>query len=79
MNILVTGAAGYIGSVVTEVLCDHGHEVTAWDSLINGHRDAIDGRARFECVDLLDAAKVPCRSEGIVSGCRCAPGCGSPG
>jgi UDP-glucose 4-epimerase len=58
MNILVTGAAGYIGSVVTEVLCDHGHEVTAWDSLINGHRGAIDGRAKFECVDLLDAAKV---------------------
>ncbi|MFH1026456.1 MAG: NAD-dependent epimerase/dehydratase family protein, partial [Pseudomonadota bacterium] len=58
MNILVTGAAGYIGSVVTEVLCDHGHEVTAWDNLINGHRDAIDRRARFECVDLLDAAKV---------------------
>ena len=58
MNILVTGAAGYIGSVVTEVLCDHGHEVTAWDSLINGHRDAIDGRARFECIDLLDATKV---------------------
>ena len=58
MNILVTGAAGFIGSVVTEVLCDHGHEVTAWDNLINGHRDAIDGRARFECIDLLDAAKV---------------------
>lgn len=58
MNILVTGAAGYIGSVVTEVLCDHGHAVTAWDNLINGHRDAVDVRARFECVDLLDAAKV---------------------
>jgi UDP-glucose 4-epimerase len=58
MNILVTGAAGYIGSVVTEVLCNHRHDVTVWDSLINGHRDAIDGRARFECVDLLDAGKV---------------------
>jgi UDP-glucose 4-epimerase len=58
MNILVTGAAGYIGSVVTEVLCNHRHDVTVWDSLMNGHRDAIDGRARFECVDLLDAEKV---------------------
>jgi UDP-glucose 4-epimerase len=58
MNILVTGAAGFIGSVVTEALCDRGHEVTAWDNLINGHREAIDGRARFECIDLLDAAKV---------------------
>lgn len=58
MHILVTGAAGFIGSVVTEVLCDNGHEVTAWDSLINGHREAIDSRARFECIDLLEAAKV---------------------
>jgi UDP-glucose 4-epimerase len=58
MNILVTGAAGFIGSIVTEALCEHGHEVTAWDSLINGHRDAVDGRARFDCVDLLDMSKV---------------------
>lgn len=58
MNILVTGAAGFIGSIVTEALCEHGHEVTAWDSLINGHRDAVDGRARFECIDLLDMSKV---------------------
>jgi UDP-glucose 4-epimerase len=58
MNVLVTGAAGFIGSVVTEVLCNHGHEVTAWDSLVNGHRQAVDIRARFECVDLLDAVKV---------------------
>ena len=38
MRILVTGAAGFIGSVVTEVLCDHGHAVIAWDNLRNGHR-----------------------------------------
>jgi UDP-glucose 4-epimerase len=66
MNILVTGAAGFIGSVVTEVLCNHGHKVTAWDSLINGHRDSIDRRAHFESVDLLDAAKV---SSGLKALC----------
>jgi UDP-glucose 4-epimerase len=58
MRILVTGAAGFIGSVVTEVLCDHGHAVTAWDNLRNGHRSAIDPRADFEHIDLSDAVKV---------------------
>ena len=58
MRILVTGAAGFIGSVVTEVLCDHGHTVIAWDNLRNGHRMAIDSRADFEQIDLLDAVKV---------------------
>lgn len=61
MKILVTGAAGFIGSVVTEVLCDHGHAVTAWDNLSNGHVSAIDPRAAFEQIDLLDAAKVGAR------------------
>lgn len=58
MILLVTGAAGFIGSVVTEILCDHGHSVTAWDSLRNGHREAIDTRAGFEQIDLSDAVKV---------------------
>lgn len=56
--IVVTGAAGYIGSVVTELLCDAGHRVVAWDNLGNGHREAVDGRARFERVDLTDREAV---------------------
>lgn len=47
MNILVTGGAGYIGSVTVKVLLDAGHEVTVLDNLSHGHRDAIDSRARF--------------------------------
>lgn len=58
MIILVTGAAGFIGSVVTEILCDHGHAVTAWDNLRNGHLSAIDKRADFEQIDLLDVTTV---------------------
>jgi UDP-glucose 4-epimerase len=58
MRVVVTGAAGYVGSVVAELLCDRGHEVVVWDSLINGHRAAVDARARFEPVDLRDAAAV---------------------
>jgi UDP-glucose 4-epimerase len=56
--VVVTGAAGYIGSVVTELLCDAGHDVAAWDNLGNGHRAAVDPRARFAQLDLLDREAV---------------------
>lgn len=58
VKIIVTGAAGFIGSVVTEVLCDRGYDVVAWDNLANGHIMAVDGRARFECIDLCNGAGV---------------------
>ena len=45
MRILVTGGAGYIGSVTTRMLLDAGHEVTVLDSLERGHREAVDERA----------------------------------
>jgi UDP-glucose 4-epimerase len=54
MKILVTGAAGYIGSVVTERLVEHGHTVVALDNLRHGHRDAVNPAARFIQGDLLD-------------------------
>ena len=45
MKILVTGGAGYIGSVATEQLTDRGHTVVVYDSLVKGHRPAVDPRA----------------------------------
>ncbi|MDO8847927.1 MAG: UDP-glucose 4-epimerase GalE [Coriobacteriia bacterium] len=45
MRILVTGGAGYIGSITTRVLCDAGHEVVVLDTLERGHRGAVDQRA----------------------------------
>ena len=47
MKVLVTGGAGYIGSVCTEELLNAGHEVTVYDNLTEGHRSAVDSRARF--------------------------------
>ena len=54
MRILVTGAAGYIGSVCTEVLIGRGHSVVAVDDLSEGHQEALDRRAAFCRVDLHD-------------------------
>ncbi len=52
MNILVTGAAGYIGSICAEVLVSRGMSVIALDSLLEGHRAAIPPSAIFCQVDL---------------------------
>ena len=52
MNILVTGAAGYIGSVCAEVLLSRGMNVVALDSLLEGHRAAVPPGAVFCHVDL---------------------------
>jgi UDP-glucose 4-epimerase len=56
MKVLVTGGAGYIGSVVTEELLRDGHEVVVYDSLYKGHREAVVDGAAFVHADLADAA-----------------------
>src|SRR6266487_4018802 len=47
MNVFVTGGAGYIGSICVEELLNAGHAVTVYDNLSEGHRSAVDARARF--------------------------------
>jgi UDP-glucose 4-epimerase len=54
MNVLVTGGAGYIGSVAAQALLDAGHRVTVYDSLVSGHRDAVPHEATFIHADLGD-------------------------
>ncbi|NBV24111.1 MAG: UDP-glucose 4-epimerase GalE [Proteobacteria bacterium] len=54
MNVFVTGGAGYIGSVCVEELINAGHTVTVFDNLSEGHRSAVDPRARFLLGDLAD-------------------------
>ena len=55
MKLLVTGGAGYIGSVVALQLVESGHEVTVIDDLSKGHERAVPEGASFVRVDLLDA------------------------
>jgi UDP-glucose 4-epimerase len=54
MNCLVTGGAGYIGSIVAGRLLRAGHTVTVLDNLDRGHRDAVPEQARFVQLDLAD-------------------------
>ena len=56
MNLLVTGGAGYIGSVCVEELLNAGHTVSVLDNLSEGHRSAVDPRAQFIAGDLGDPA-----------------------
>jgi len=58
MNILVTGGAGYIGSVLVELLVKKGHSVVAFDNLSNGHRGAVHSSARLVIGDLADASEM---------------------
>jgi UDP-glucose 4-epimerase len=53
---MVTGGAGYIGSVVTEELLRGGDAVVVYDSLYKGHREAVPEGAAFVKGDLLDTA-----------------------
>jgi UDP-glucose 4-epimerase len=54
VNVVVTGGAGYIGSVVAEQLVEDGHDVLVCDSLVKGHREAVVPGARFLQVDIGD-------------------------
>jgi UDP-glucose 4-epimerase len=54
MRLLVTGGAGYIGSIVAQQLVGRGDEVTVLDSLFRGHRGAVPEGAAFVQADLLD-------------------------
>ena len=53
-KILVAGGAGYIGSACAEYLLDRDFEVVVFDSLVTGHRSAVDKRAEFVLGDLED-------------------------
>jgi UDP-glucose 4-epimerase len=64
MRVVVTGGAGYIGSVVAEVLESDGHQVLVIDNLSKGHRDAVAASA-FAKIDLRDRTEVAIALRGF--------------
>ena len=54
MKLLVTGGAGYIGSIVAQQLLEAGHEVVVLDNFVRGHRAAVPQDATLVEADLLD-------------------------
>jgi UDP-glucose 4-epimerase len=58
VKLLVTGGAGYIGSIVASSLLAAGHEVVVFDNLERGHREAVPSDARLLVGDLLDQQAV---------------------
>ena len=58
MKVLVTGGAGYIGSVVVEELIRQGDQVAVFDNLSQGHRAAVHPQAEFLLGDLADREAV---------------------
>ncbi len=58
MKILVTGGAGYIGSVVVEELISKGESVVVFDNLSQGHREAVHPKAQFVEGDLSNREQI---------------------
>jgi UDP-glucose 4-epimerase len=54
MKLLVTGGAGYVGSIVARQLLAAGHQVTVLDNLSRGHREAVPVGATLVVADLLN-------------------------
>ncbi len=65
MNILVTGGAGYIGSICVEQLLDAGHTVAVFDNLTEGHRLAVDPRAKLVTGDLQNRCDIEDAMEAV--------------
>ena len=66
VKLLVTGGAGYIGSIVTVHLLEAGHQVVVLDNLERGHREAVPAGARLVLADLRDQGAVAAvASEGF--------------
>jgi UDP-glucose 4-epimerase len=54
MQVLVTGGAGYIGSIVNQELLENGHRVVVYDNLCKGHKAAVPEKTLLVQADLLD-------------------------
>lgn len=71
-KLLITGGAGYIGSVLTAYLLDHGYKVVVIDDLTTGHSSSIDSRASFVEASILDKPQLTKALIGIDTVIHCA-------
>ena len=71
-KLLITGGAGFIGSVLTAYLLDHGYEVVVVDDLSTGHSKTIDSRASFIQASILDKPALVEALAGVNTVIHCA-------
>ena len=71
-KLLITGGAGFIGSVLTAYLLDHAHEVVVLDDLSTGRSKAIDSRASFIQASILDKPALVAALVGVNTVIHCA-------
>jgi len=71
-KLLITGGAGFIGSVLTAYLLDHGHEVAVLDDLSSGYSKAIDSRVSFIQASILDKPTLVKALAGVDTVIHCA-------
>ena len=71
-KILVTGAAGFLGSHLSEKLSDLGHDVIGIDNMIGGYEDNVPKNIKFHKIDCCDLKKVQDIMKGIQVVYHCA-------
>jgi len=71
-KLLITGGAGFIGSVLTAYLLDHGYQVVVVDDLSTGHSKAIDSRASLIQASILDKPALVAALVGVNTVIHCA-------
>ena len=71
-KLLITGGAGFIGSVLTAYLLDHGYEVAVVDDLSTGHSKRLDSRASFIQASILDKPALVQALAGVNTVINCA-------
>jgi len=71
-KILITGGAGFIGSVISSYLLDSGFEVAVIDDLSTGNKDALDERATFFQGSILDKSFLTTALAGVDTVIHCA-------
>tara|TARA_B100001248_G_scaffold258978_1_gene244203 strand:- start:502 stop:1518 length:1017 start_codon:yes stop_codon:yes gene_type:complete len=71
-KVLVTGAAGFLGSHLSEKLADLGHDVVGVDNMLGGYVDNVPKKIQFHKIDCCDFEKIKSIMKGINVVYHCA-------